>query len=125
MADIASKTFQVVSFVDGGAHQPVMHAITLTNAGTDDVTLVAGTVLGRITTGRKYVQHAPGASDGSQNAYRILVEDVTIPAGEDVKSVAYCHGAFRSAGLTFASGITETQKNAALDALADAGLYVR
>lgn len=125
MPEIATSSYQIVSFVDGGAHQPVMESAVVNNPGGAEITLVAGTVLGRVTASRKYVQHAPAASDGSQNAFRILVEDVTIPAGGDLKTTVYCHGVFRSAGLVFANGITTPQKTAALDALADAGLYVR
>lgn len=122
MPDVV-KSNTLPAFV--GGHGPVMEPVTLTNGTGSDVTLLAGTVLGRITATRKYVAHIPGASDGSQTARRVLVEDVVIPANGDAKTVAYCHGEFRSAGLAWASGINATQKNTAIDDLADAGLFVK
>lgn len=122
MAD-ASKSYIIPAFV--GGHPVVQEPITLVNATAAEVTLLAGTVLGRITASRKYAAHAPAASDGSESARRILVEDVTIPASGEAKTVAYSHGEFRAAGLTWASGITTTQKNTAIDSLADAGLFVK
>lgn len=119
----ASKGYTIPAFV--GGHPAVQEPIILVNATASEITLLAGTVLGRIDASRKHVQHVPAATDGSQNARRILVEDVTVPASGEAKTVAYAHGEFRAAGLTWATGITATQKNTAIDSLADAGLFVK
>jgi hypothetical protein len=87
--------------------------------------LVAGTVLGRVTTGGKLTQLAPGASDGSQNAMGILYEDTNATA-EDKRVVVIARD-FEADGqvLTWPVGITAPQKTAAIAALAALGIVVR
>ncbi|ONG56974.1 hypothetical protein BKE38_05105 [Pseudoroseomonas deserti] len=86
---------------------------------------VAGTVLGRVTTGGKVVPHAPGASDGSQNAMGILFDDADATT-EDRRVVVLARD-FEADGkaLTWANGITNPQKNTAIAALAALGIVVR
>jgi len=87
--------------------------------------LVAGAVLGRVTTGGKLTAHTPGATDGSQNAMGILFDDADATA-EDKRVVVLARD-FEADGraLTWASGITNTQKNTAIAALAALGIVVR
>jgi hypothetical protein len=87
--------------------------------------LVAGTVLGRITTGGKLTQLAPGASDGSQNAMGILFEDTDATA-EDKRVVVLARD-FEADGqvLTWPAGITANQKTSAIAALLALGIVVR
>ncbi len=77
--------------------------------------LTTGMVLGKITTGGKYVQLDPAASDGSQDAAGILVGDVTAPSGADAPGVAIVREAnVNSGALVWPAGITAPQKAAAL-----------
>lgn len=87
----------------------------------DEITLPAGaalskgTVLGQVTATKKYVQLAPGASDGSQIAKAVLAVDVPVSAA-DRKAVAIRRKAvFKSSGLIWPGGITNPQKATALD----------
>lgn len=85
----------------------------------------AGTVLGRVTSGGKLVPHAPGASDGSQNAVAILFDDA--PASAEDRRVVVLARDFEADGqvLTWAASITNPQKNTAITALAALGIVVR
>jgi hypothetical protein len=51
-------------------------------AGGSPVTLLEGTVMGRIATTRKVVPMASGAADGSQIPLGILKEDYSLAAGQ-------------------------------------------
>lgn len=53
--------------------------------------LVSGTVLGKITSGGKYVKLNPDASDGSQTAAGILLYDVAAASAE-VEGVVLARG---------------------------------
>jgi hypothetical protein len=53
-----------------------------TNSTYDDVTIAAGTVLGRIASTNKLVVLTSAASDGSQFPVGILAQDVTVEAGD-------------------------------------------
>lgn len=80
-------------------------AIATKVTATPGGTLAAGTVLGRITSGGKYIQSLEAAEDGSEVPRAILAHDITAESG-DVEAVIYITGHFRSAGLTFGTGHT-------------------
>lgn len=62
-----------------------------TNSTYDDVTIPAGTLMGRISADQKLAQLASGASDGSQYPVGILAEDVVVEAGESISNtVSVC-----------------------------------
>lgn len=62
-----------------------------TNSTYDDITIPAGTVMGRIGSSLKVVPLTSAASDGSQHPVGILAEDITILAGESyTKDVTLC-----------------------------------
>lgn len=53
-----------------------------TNSTYDDVTILAGTLLGKVSASQLVKALASGASDGSQYPVGILKEDTVIPAGD-------------------------------------------
>lgn len=115
-------SYQAQNFV--GSHPPVMQLSTFASTGAEK-DLVAGTVLGKVTAAGKLVPLAPGASDGSESAVGILVEDSVIPAAGDAVANIYVHGDFRKDGLVWPDGITAEQKTAAVNQLAALGLFVK
>jgi hypothetical protein len=88
--------------------------------------LEAGTVLGRITVGGKYVSQNPGASDGSQTAAAVLWGRADASTG-DVSAVAIVRGPaiVNRHDLVFAGTPSEAEIAAAHVALAAAGILVR
>ena len=87
-------------------------------AVTDTVTidtgvLARGTVLGKITTGGKYIKCDSAASDGSQNPVAILAEDVDATSA-DVQATVYLSGAFNQGALTFGGTDTAATHRVAL-----------
>jgi len=91
----------------------------------DTGNLAAGTVLGRVTATGKYVQHAPGASNGSEHAVAVLYAATDATAG-DAKAVVIIRDAeVADNALTWATGITGPQKNTALARLAENHVIVR
>lgn len=87
--------------------------------------LKAGTVLGKITTGGKLTQHAPAASDGSQNAVAILYANVDATAADRSVTITARDTEVNGLCLTWASGINGTQQNAGIAALLVLGIIVR
>lgn len=62
-----------------------------TNSTYDDITIPAGTVMGRILADQKLAVLESGASDGSQYPVGVLAQDVVVLAGETFsKEVAIC-----------------------------------
>lgn len=86
------------------------------NAGA----LVAGTVLGKITVGGKFVKSLSASSDGSQTPRAILAHDITVGAS-DTEVMAYFTGHFRSAALTFGAGHTAASTT---DGLRSLGIHL-
>jgi hypothetical protein len=100
--------------------------ITLSNPSGSDIKLLSGTVLGKITASGLFVQHAPGASDGSQNAAAVLLLDTVVPAGGTIAAAAITRDAYISdTQVIFAGGITTPQQAAAVAALAANGVITR
>lgn len=67
----------------------------LAGSGSDRV-LTSGMVLGKITSGGKFVQLNPDASDGSQNAAGVLLFDTTAPDGVDAEATVIVRDAIVS-----------------------------
>lgn len=55
----------------------------------DDVTLVAGTLLGRVSSTNKLVPHVSTATNGSQFPVGVLATNVVVGDGED-KELTFC-----------------------------------
>lgn len=87
--------------------------------------IAKGTVLGIITASGKYVPSVQGASDGSQNAVAVLLEDYTYTAvAANQVGTAIVRGAiFIKKGLVWdASYTTDPQKATAMAALRTLGM---
>ncbi|UGB26361.1 head decoration protein [Methylorubrum sp. B1-46] len=84
-----------------------------------------GVVLGRITASSKLVPLAPAASDGSQTAAAVLLENVDATAADQRVVVLARHAEVVIQSLEWPAGITETQKSAALAALEAKGVVAR
>lgn len=79
------------------------------SGGGSDVTIIMGTVLGRIASTRKLVVINPSATDGSQFPVGILIQDVTVAAGvnQTGAAVTYCKsGDIASELVAFPAGVT-------------------
>ena len=88
--------------------------------------LAPGTVLGRITTGGKYTQLAPAASNGSQNAAGILWAEADASTA-DVPGVVVLRGPaiVNRHEILWPVGATEPQIATATAALAVLGILLR
>ena len=86
--------------------------------------LLPGTVLA-VNGDGKYVQLAPGAADGTEDAVGILYAHTDASESEQncVVNVRDCE--VNGAELTWPDGITELQKDTATSQLAGAGIIVR
>ncbi len=82
--------------------------------------LVAGTVLGRITTGGKLIKSLSAASDGSQAVHAILSEDVDATAA-DIEAIVWFTGDFNPDALTFGAGHTASSVR---DAFRDLSIFI-
>lgn len=67
--------------------------------------LVAGAVLGQITTGGKYALAAAASNDGSETPVAVLAEACNASAGDRTAFVFYTGGFFADR-LTFGAGLT-------------------
>jgi hypothetical protein len=88
--------------------------------------LEPGTVLGKITTGRKFTRLAPAATNGSQNAACILWAGVDASAA-DAPGVVVLRGPalVNKHELVWPEGAPEAQTIAATTALASLGIILR
>ena len=74
----------------------------------------------------KYVQLAPTATDGTQNAAGVLFDYYTVPVGSDLPAVAFVRQAVLSDyGLTWPTGITAPQQALATAQLREKGIVIR
>lgn len=97
----------------------------LAGSGSDRV-LTNGMVLGKITSGGKYVQMNPDASDGSQNAAGVLLFDITAENGVDnTQGVIIRRDAIVSQNGLVWSSDTDLDQDAAEAQLVVLGILVR
>lgn len=66
--------------------------VNINNDVYDPVTIPAGTVMGRVTASKKCIPLASGASDGSQIPVGILLNTVTIDAGDEISASLVVEG---------------------------------
>lgn len=85
--------------------------------------LEAGTVLGIVTSSGKYVRHAHGASDGSEDAVGVLLNP--IGAVEEAATVIVRDAEVRKSDLTYSNGANATQIAATDAALSALGITPR
>lgn len=63
-----------------------------TNDTYDDVTLLAGTLMGRVTASSQLIPLASGASDGSQLPVGVLMESLIVAAGDTANVAVVVEG---------------------------------
>jgi hypothetical protein len=87
--------------------------------------LQCGAVLGKVTSTGKLKPLAPGASDGTQTAVKVLLESVDATSA-DVRAVTLArHAEVVLQTLVFAGGVTAPQQAAARAALETQGIIAR
>jgi len=109
---------ELSQLVAGDFH--AMKKVTI-GSGAD---LSRGTVLGQVTADYKFKQLNPGGADGTEVARAILAEDAAA-ASADVEANVYFVGEYRLSDLIWPDGITDAQKNAAIQQLQDRGIIVK
>jgi len=105
-------------------HPPVFARALLGSTG-EEQTLLAGTVLGRLASGKQYayiVDEEEGPMSGME-AHSILAEDVIVPAAGDKYALTYVHAAVVAPELIWDDSVTATQQQAALAALRLLGIH--
>ena len=101
-------------------------AVTVTVPAT--TTYAAGTILGKITASGKYVRHAAGATDGSEDEAGVLYETLvnTTVSAVDSESVSFARDAeVNGSELTYEVGADAAQITASNLALKALGIIVR
>ena len=99
----------------------------------DEITIASGSgeieigeVLGKVTTTGKYKPLAPAATDGTQTAARISLQNADATAADAVRVVVLSrHAEVVRQALIWPAGITDSQKAAALAQLETAGIVAR
>lgn len=112
----STELSQLLASHNGYAQKPIT---ILSGAGV----LARGTVLGLNTTSYEYDILAPAATDGTEVARAVLIDDIDATSAA-VKCNAYVLGKMHAADLIWPAGITDAQKNTALLNLQDRGLSV-
>ena len=100
--------------------------VTVTVPAT--TTYAAGTILGKITASGKYVRHAAGATDGSEDEAGVLCETLvnTAVSAVDSESVSFARDAeVNGSELTYEVGADAAQITASNLALKALGIIVR
>ena len=101
-------------------------AVTVTVPAS--TTYAAGTLLGKITASGKYVRHASGADNGSEDEAGILYETLANTTGSavDSESVSFARDAeVNGSELTYEAGADATQITTSDAALKALGIIVR
>lgn len=99
----------------------------------DEVTIASGSgeieigeVLGKVTATGKYKPLAPAASDGTQTAARISLQNADATAADASRVVVLSrHAEVVRQALIWPAGITDSQKATALAQLETAGIVAR
>jgi hypothetical protein len=100
--------------------------ITIHGGYTGAVALLPGTVLGKLTSGGRYVPSAATGSDGSETAFAILFDYVDPTGGDVIAAVISRDAEVRADDLTYDASVNDGTKQAAKVAqLADVGIIVR
>lgn len=128
MADITSSVNYPSEWLKMENHQGLYSRedVTILAGSGSARVLTSGMVLGKVTASGKYVQLAPGASDGSQTAAGILLYDTTAPNGVDKRAAIIArHAIVSDNGLKWPGGISSPQIATATGQLIAAGILVR
>jgi len=115
---MTTETYTELEFL--GDHPPITISGTLASGQN----LTSGTVVGKLSSGGKYVILAPAASDGSESAAGILIGDLDASGGDE-PGIFLAHGEAISDNLTWPAGITDNQKATAIAQLRALGIFVK
>src|SRR5665811_486720 len=100
--------------------------VTVHGGFTGAAKLLAGTVLGKITTGGKYVISPHSGADGSQTGVAILFDDCDPTAGDVLATIFTGPGEVDGAALIYDATVTSGAFTVTKDAeLLAAGIKVR
>ncbi len=100
--------------------------VTLHGGFTGATALKAGTVLGKLTSGGKYVASPASGADGSQTAVAILAHNTDISAGDVLAAVVSSEAEVIGAALEYEATVdTDNEKAAKATQLAAVGIKVR
>ena len=83
--------------------------------------LIRGTVLGKRTSGGALAIVDSNSSDGTENPYAVLAEDVDASLAENLSALIYLSGQFNEDKLVFSTGDTIADFK---DAMRDKSLFV-
>lgn len=97
-----------VSKIFLGDNQTIANSY-VNNTSYDPITLLAGTVLGRVATTGVLVPAISTATDGSQNVVGILGQDLLVDAGDSVNALVFVSGRVAQEKIIFRKS-TDTLK---------------
>ena len=119
---VTSRPFPPSHFVCGELDTISLENITIASgAGL----IVDGTVAGIVTATGKWKIHDPAATDGTENAAGIIVDNHNATSAERIAAAVVRHAEVSSANLTWKTGITNEQKATALALLKTHGIIAR
>lgn len=101
-AKFATETYSPDRLIAGNHHLLIGRQVTILSGQAN---LKRGSVLGKITSGGKYVLSLSGSSDGSQVPDLILAEDCDATSGDKI-ALAYVRGDFNANALTLGTAHT-------------------
>jgi hypothetical protein len=84
----------------------------------------AGAVLGRVTATKKLTWYDPAASDGSQTVFGVLFDEVDATTADKPGVINRSLSCMLKSKLTFKAGLTDPQKQAAVDGLEAKHIYM-
>lgn len=100
--------------------------VTLEGGFTDAGVIVAGTVLGKLTSGGKYVISPNSGADGSQTGYAILLNDTDVTDADVVAAVIARDCEVNGDCLTYDDSVDDVTKTGTKNTqLAAVGIIVR
>lgn len=98
-------------------HPPILARMVMAS-GEEEATFLAGSVLGRDSSGNL----VPWTKD-CVNVEGILAGDVVVPASGGASADVYIHASVVAEELVFAEGVSAEDEKKALAALRDKGIY--
>jgi len=115
------KTISVVPLLIDPMGRLITENVTFLKLATS-TDYVAGRLLGKITASGKVVDYDPTKTDGSENIYGILGNDVTVGTEADtVGSFVYLKGLFNQNRITAKTGVVIADTK---DELRKLGIYL-
>lgn len=119
---VTTRPFQPYHFVCGEIDTISLENVTIASgAGL----ISDGTVAGIVTATGKWKIHDPAATDGTENAAGIIVDNHNATSADRIAAAVVRHAEVASVNLVWKTGITDAQKTTALAALKTHGIIAR